>query len=88
MEGGKIMYDFKRQNVLYQADIFIQRATTIREVAKYLKISKSALHYNLTTLLLDYDINRYQKVRKILDKNIAERHIRGGIATRNKILMK
>lgn len=73
---------------LNQADVFIQRATTLREVAKYLKMSKSVLHYNLTVRLLEYDRHRYKEVRKILDKNKAEMHIRGGMALKAKKMKK
>ena len=86
MKGVRFMYSYKSEDVIYQADTFIQRNTNLREVAKYLGISKSLLHYNLTIRLLEFDFKRHEYVRKILDRNKAERHIRGGAATRLKYL--
>lgn len=57
---------------------------TVREAAKYFGLSKSTVHKDLTTRLPELDETLYEKVRKILDINKAERHMRGGLATKHK----
>ncbi len=57
---------------------------TVRATAKKFGISKSTVHSDITTKLKRIDPVLYSEVRKILDLNKEERHIRGGIATREK----
>lgn len=58
--------------------------TTVRDAAKYFGISKSTIHKDMTSRLPDIDTSLYEDVRKILDVNKAERHLRGGLATKEK----
>ena len=51
-------------------------------------ISKSTVHKDISERLKKIDPPLYRKVKKIMDKNRAERHIRGGDATRRKYLVK
>lgn len=62
----------------------IQTGATVRAAAKHFGISKSTVHKDLSQRLPQYNKALYMEVRKILDLNKAERHIRGGIATREK----
>lgn len=62
----------------------ISRKCTIREVAAAKGMSKSTVHAVLTKLLPKCNSVLYKKVRKQLDTNKAERHIRGGEATKRK----
>lgn len=62
----------------------VKRQCTIRQAALAKKIPKSTIHQAITKRLKVYDFDLYQKVRKLLDKNKAERHIRGGEANRRK----
>lgn len=57
---------------------------TVRAAAKKFGISKSTVHSDITTKLKRVDPTLYSEVRKVLDVNKEERHIRGGIATREK----
>ena len=57
---------------------------TVREAAKYFGLSKSTVHKDPTTRLPELDSELFEKVRKILDINKAERHMRGGLATKHK----
>ena len=52
--------------------------------AKQFGVSKSTVHKDLTERLEKIDPALYQQVRQLLDRNKAERHIRGGMATRRK----
>lgn len=58
--------------------------STVRAAAKKFGISKSTVHSDITTKLKRIDPVLYGEVRKVLDINKEERHIRGGIATREK----
>ena len=62
----------------------IENRTTVRAAAKQFGISKSTVHKDLTQRLAQYNPPLYLQVRQILQINKAERHIRGGLATRNK----
>lgn len=62
----------------------IESGATVRAAAAHFGISKSTVHKDLSQRLPKYDPTLYQQVRKILDQNKLERHIRGGLATRRK----
>ena len=62
----------------------IENRTTIRAAARYFGVSKSTVHKDLTGRLEQCNHGLYLQVRQILEINKAERHIRGGIATRMK----
>lgn len=64
----------------------IEKNCTVREAAKALSISKSTVHKDVTERLSNLNHALYLRVKKILDNNLAERHIRGGLATRNKYI--
>ena len=57
---------------------------TVRATAKTYGVSKSTVHSDVTEKLKKADPELYRQVRKVLDINKEERHIRGGIATREK----
>lgn len=62
----------------------IETGATVRAAAKHFGISKSTVHKDISQRLPHYNPALYAQVRKVLDLNKAQRHIRGGIATRNK----
>jgi len=66
------------------AEYIIENRATIRSAAKKFGISKSTVHKDLSERLEQFNRPLYLSVKEILDINKAERHIRGGIATRNK----
>lgn len=66
------------------ASYIIEHRTTVRDAAKRFGISKSTVHKDIQERLPLYNRNLYLQVKEILDENKAERHIRGGIATRRK----
>lgn len=57
---------------------------TVRKTAKLFGISKSTVHKDVTERLSKANHTLYEEVQKVLDLNKSERHIRGGIATREK----
>ena len=62
----------------------IERRTTIRDAAKHFSVSKSTVHKDLSERLREIDRSLYVQVKEILEQNKAERHLRGGEATRRK----
>lgn len=62
----------------------IENRATIRQAAKHFGLSKSTVHKDLSERLPLANRALYLSVREILDQNRAERHIRGGLATRKK----
>ena len=68
------------------ASYLVENKTTVRCVAAKFGISKSTVHKDITQNL--YKINKplYDEVRKILENNKRERHLRGGEATKRKFM--
>ena len=62
----------------------IENRTTVRAAAKKFGVSKSTVHKDLSERLALCDRALYAQVKAILDENRAQRHIRGGLATRRK----
>ena len=62
----------------------IEHQTTIRATARHFGISKSTVHKDLTERLEKVNHGLYVQVKEVLEVNKAERHIRGGMATREK----
>ena len=66
------------------ARYIIDNNTTVRQAAKHFGISKSTVHKDVTERLLQINPALAAEARKILDINKSERHIRGGMATKEK----
>ena len=62
----------------------MKNKSTVRQAAKIFGVSKSTVHKDLTERLENIDSSLAIEVRKILDLNKSERHIRGGMATKEK----
>ncbi len=65
-------------------EYIVQNNSTVRAAAKKFGVSKSTVHKDVTVRLKMVDSHLAKDVRKVLEINKATRHIRGGIATRNK----
>lgn len=66
------------------AEYIVENKTTVRAAAKQFGVSKSAVHMDVARRLRSLNPQLYSEVREILDINKAQRHIRGGLATREK----
>lgn len=73
-----------QKRVVELAEIIIKTGCTVRSAAVIAGVSKSTVHKDLVERLPRLSKVRYEEVKKILEKNKAERHIRGGEATRRK----
>ena len=76
----------KRCEIL--AEYMIKTDSTVRNCASFYGISKSTVHKDITEKLKNVNQQLYNETQKLLEKNKAERHIRGGEATRLKFLNK
>ena len=66
------------------AQYIIENRATVRAAARAFGISKSTVHKDLSERLPAFNRSLYLQVKAVLDENKAQRHIRGGIATRKK----
>lgn len=70
------------------AEYIVDNNATVRQTAKQFGISKSTVHKDITERLLAIHPALAERTRQVLDLNKSERHIRGGMATREKYLHK
>ena len=66
------------------AQYIIENRTTVRAAARKFAVSKSTVHKDISERLPRFNRSLYLQVKEVLDVNKAQRHIRGGIATRRK----
>jgi len=78
------LYTNIEQRACDLAEYIIENQSTVRAAAKQFSISKSTVHKDLTERLPRVNPGLYRQVRTLLDINKAERHIRGGLATKRK----
>ncbi len=74
------------QRAVELAEYIIENKSTVRAAAKKFGVSKSTVFVDVSERLKKFNPELYCDVRKILDINKAERHIRGGMATKQKFL--
>lgn len=67
-------------------EYIVKNKSTVRATAQVFGISKSTVHTDVAQRLARYDPQLYSQVKKVLEINKAERHIRGGLATKEKYL--
>ena len=80
------MKEYIEERVLLIAQYIIDHNATVRQAAKYFGISKSTVHKDTTERLEQINPVMAHEARKVLNLNKSERHIRGGMATREKYL--
>lgn len=76
--------DKKQERCEQLAEYVIDTKDTVRATAMHFGISKSTVHKDLTGRLKYYSPHLYAEVKKVLEQNKSERHLRGGEATRLK----
>ena len=82
------MADTLEERACELAVYIIETGATVRAAAKRFGISKSTVHKDLSQRLPSINKSLYKQVRFVLENNKAQRHIRGGMATREKYLRK
>jgi len=73
-----------KERCVQLAAYMIENGTTVRNAAKKFGISKSTVHKDVTQTLKSVNRSMYYEVKKVLEKNKQERHLRGGEATKQK----
>ncbi|EGG81255.1 sporulation transcriptional regulator SpoIIID [Lachnospiraceae bacterium 2_1_46FAA] len=80
------MKDYIEERAVEIATYIIEHQATVRQTAKEFGVSKSTIHKDVTERLQQINPALALQARKVLDTNKSERHIRGGMATREKYL--
>lgn len=78
------MQNYIRKRAVRIAQHIIQTTDTVRQTADVFGISKSTVHKDVSERLPRINKQLAEEVKQVLDKNKAERHLRGGEATRQK----
>ena len=78
------MADTIQRRACELAVYIIETGATVRAAARHFGISKSTVHKDLSQRLPQYNKSLFKQVRVVLEENKAQRHIRGGIATKKK----
>ena len=84
MFGGGWMHTDIEERTVEIAQYIIEHRATVRSAAKFFGVSKSTVHKDVAERLLKIQPALARDVRSVLDVNKAERHLRGGEATRKK----
>ena len=74
------------QRILEEGRHTVECESTLRETARYIGVSKSTVHKDVTERLKIIDPVLYSEVQAVIKKNKSERHIRGGEATKIRYL--
>ncbi|MDI6869782.1 MAG: sporulation transcriptional regulator SpoIIID [Chitinophagales bacterium] len=78
------MRDYIRRRVLEVGTYILNTKATVRQAAEVFDVSKSTIHKDMTERLPRVNRDLARRVKRVLENNKAERHIRGGEATRRK----
>ena len=78
------MYGKLSERAISEREYIVENNATVRSTAAVFGVGKSTVHKDVTVALKEIDANLYGEVKKVLEKNLSERHIRGGLATKLK----
>lgn len=78
------MKEYIEKRAIDIANYIIEHNSTVRQTAKQFGISKSTVHKDVAERLVQINPTLAAEARKVLDMNKSERHIRGGLATKEK----
>lgn len=80
------VFNDEKERCVILGEFIIETNGTVREAAAHFGVSKSTVHKDVTEKLKQRDNCLYTEVKKVLTKNKAERHLRGGQATKKKYI--
>ncbi|MBO8138124.1 MAG: sporulation transcriptional regulator SpoIIID [Desulfotomaculum sp.] len=78
------MQDYIQKRVLEICAYILETGATVRRAAQVFQVSKSTVHKDMTERLPSLNKQLAKEVKKVLERNKSERHLRGGEATRKK----
>lgn len=82
------MWEYIEERAVKCAEYIVATGCTVRACSAHFSISKSTVHKDVSERLQYIDAELYERTREVLALNLSERHIRGGIATREKYVAK
>ena len=80
------MREYIEERAVSIGQYIIENDATVRQAAKQFGVSKSTVHKDVTDRLEEINPSLAREARKVLDVNKSEKHIRGGMATKEKYL--
>ncbi|MCH5190880.1 MAG: sporulation transcriptional regulator SpoIIID [Oscillospiraceae bacterium] len=80
------MKDLVEERAARLGEYIVENKATVRAAAKVFGISKSTVHMDVAQRLKNLNPGLYGQVRQVLEVNKAQRHIRGGLATKEKYM--
>ena len=80
------MKEYIEERAIQIANYILDENATVRQTAKRFGISKSTVHKDVTIRLRQLSPQLHEQVKQVLERNKQERHIRGGMATKEKYL--
>ncbi len=78
------MWEYIEERARRSGEFIVETGCTVRACSAHFQVSKSTVHKDVTERLREIDASLYESVKQILDKNLKERHLRGGDATKQK----
>ena len=78
------MWEYIEERAIKCAEYIVETGCTVRACSAHFSISKSTVHKDVSERLKYIDETLYEQTRLVLNQNLSERHIRGGIATKEK----
>ena len=84
--GDFYLKDYIEERAVEIAYYIIENNATVRQTAKQFGVSKSTVHKDVTDRLSNINRVLANRTRRVLEQNKSERHIRGGLATKQKYL--
>ena len=78
------MKAYIKERTLQVAEHIAQTEDTVRKTAEIYHLSKSTVHNDVSTRLKKLDVDMFEEVQKVMQKTFAEKHIRGGMSTKEK----
>ena len=78
------MWEYIEDRIIKCAEYIVETECTVRACSAHFNVSKSTVHKDVSERLKFVDRELYEQVRDVLNKNLNERHIRGGMATKEK----
>ena len=78
------MRSYIEERAVIVAKYILEKNTTVSQTAKTFGVSKSTIHKDVTERLEEINPSLALEVKRVLEKNKSERHIRGGMATKLK----
>jgi putative DeoR family transcriptional regulator (stage III sporulation protein D) len=84
LTGGLALKGIVEERAVELGEYIVENKATVRSAAKEFGVSKSTVHMDVSQRLRRLNPQLYTEVREVLEVNKAQRHIRGGLATREK----